>query len=202
MATGLVISERPFGLAPRGRDFPRRNRVISGLSRGIIVVEAARRSGSLITARFANEQGREVFAVPGSPFDPRAEGPNDLIREGATLVANARDVIAALSPREGLPPRLPGVFSEPDPDDEALFDEWEYGADVADSDDEPAFTHAPQAPEEQRAVLLGALSASPIEVDALTRLLGVGLAEVQGLLFELELEGLLQRHPGNRVSRA
>ncbi len=107
-----------------------------------------------------------------------------------------------MSPREGLPPRLPGVFSEPDPDDEALFDEWEDGADVADSDDEPAFTHAPQAPEEQRAVLLGALSASPIEVDALTRLLGVGLAEVQGLLFELELEGLLQRHPGNRVSRA
>ncbi len=95
VGTGLVISERPFGLAPRGRDFPRRNRVISGLSRGIIVVEAARRSGSLITARFANEQGREVFAVPGSPFDPRAEGPNDLIREGATLVANARDVIAA-----------------------------------------------------------------------------------------------------------
>ncbi len=202
VATGLVISERPFGLAPRGRDFPRRNRVISGLSRGIIVVEAARRSGSLITARFANEQGRDVFAVPGSPFDPRAEGPNDLIREGATLVANARDVIAALSPREGLPPRLPGVFSEPDPEDEDLFEEWEEGAEVADVRAEPDLEQEPETPGDKRATLVGALSSSPIEVDALTRLLGVDLAAVQGLLFELELEGLLQRHPGNRVSRA
>jgi len=200
--TGLVISERPFGLAPRGRDFPRRNRVISGLSRGIIVVEAARRSGSLITARFANEQGREVFAVPGSPFDPRAEGPNDLIRDGATLVANARDVIAALSPRDGLPPRLPGVFSEPDPDDEALFDEWEDGAETGDAEEEPAFSASPQAPADMRTQMLGALSASPIEIDALMRQMDIGLADMQGLLFELELEGLLQRHPGNRVSRS
>ncbi|MFN7322137.1 MAG: DNA-processing protein DprA [Methylobacterium sp.] len=200
--TGLVISERPFGLAPRGRDFPRRNRVISGLSRGIIVVEAARRSGSLITARFANEQGREVFAVPGSPFDPRAEGPNDLIRDGAMLVANARDVIAALTPRDGLPSRLPGIFSEPLEDDEGLFEEWAEDADAAGEDSDASFGQAPVPPEHRRTALLGALSASPIEIDALIRQLGISLAELQGLLFELELEGLLQRHPGNRVSRA
>ncbi|MGL5446216.1 MAG: DNA-processing protein DprA, partial [Rhabdaerophilum sp.] len=126
---GLIVSERPFGLAPRGRDFPRRNRVISGLSLGVIVVEAARRSGSLITARMANEQGREVFAVPGSPLDPRAEGTNDLIREGAMLIANARDVIAALQPREGLPPRLPGLFAERVEDEDSLFEEWDEMAD-------------------------------------------------------------------------
>ncbi|PPD16833.1 MAG: DNA-protecting protein DprA [Methylobacterium sp.] len=201
--TGLVISERPFGLAPRGRDFPRRNRVISGLSRGVIVVEAARRSGSLITARFANEQGREVFAVPGSPFDPRAEGPNDLIRDGATLVANARDVMAALAPREGLPSRLAGVFSEAhDAEDEALFEEWEDDLPEDDSGREPDAVASPALPAEWRAAVLGALSASPIEIDALTRQMGVGLAELQGLLFDLEMEGLLLRHPGNRVSRA
>lgn len=202
VGTGLVISERPFGLAPRGRDFPRRNRVISGLSRGIIVVEAARRSGSLITARFANEQGREVFAVPGSPFDPRAEGPNDLIRDGAMLVANARDVIAALVPRDGLPSRLPGIFSEPLEDDEGLFEEWAEGADAFGENSDASFVQASAPPEHRRTALLGALSASPIEIDALIRQLGISLAELQGLLFELELEGLLQRHPGNRVSRA
>ncbi|MCA3599857.1 MAG: DNA-protecting protein DprA [Methylobacterium sp.] len=202
VGSGLVISERPFGLAPRGRDFPRRNRVISGLSRGIIVVEAARRSGSLITARFANEQGREVFAVPGSPFDPRAEGPNDLIRDGAMLVGNARDVIAALEPRDGLPSRLPGLFSEPLEDDEGLFEEWAEGADAFGENSHLGFGQAPAPPQDRRAALLGALSASPIEVDALTRQLGLSLADLQDLLFELELEGLLQRHPGNRVSRA
>ena len=87
-----------MGWEPRGRDFPRRNRIVSGLSYGVVVVEAARRSGSLITARFALEQGREVFAVPGSPLDPRAEGTNDLIRDGATLCASAEHVVAVLEP--------------------------------------------------------------------------------------------------------
>ena len=94
---GLIISERPPGTKPTARDFPRRNRLISGLSRGVIVVEAAARSGTLITTRFALEQGREVFAVPGSPLDPRCAGANRLIRDGATLIENADDVIAALS---------------------------------------------------------------------------------------------------------
>ncbi|KAF2991763.1 DNA-processing protein DprA [Methylocystis sp. MJC1] len=94
---GLVVSEMPIKWEPRGRDFPRRNRIISGLSRATVVVEAARRSGSLITARFANEQGREIFAVPGSPLDPRAEGTNDLLRQGATLCAKLEDVVDALA---------------------------------------------------------------------------------------------------------
>jgi len=96
-AGGAAISEMPLDWEPRGRDFPRRNRLVSGVSRGVVVVEAARRSGSLITARFAAEQGREVLAVPGSPLDPRAEGTNDLLREGATLCAGAEDVTRALS---------------------------------------------------------------------------------------------------------
>src|SRR5262249_32865062 len=95
---GAVISEMPLGWEPRGRDFPRRNRLISGVAVGIVVIEAARRSGSLITARFALEQGREVFAVPGSPLDPRCEGTNGLLKQGATLVTEAADVTAALQP--------------------------------------------------------------------------------------------------------
>jgi DNA processing protein len=103
LADGALISEMPFGHEPRARDFPRRNRLISGLCAGIVVVEAAKRSGSLITARFALEQGREVFAVPGSPLDPRAEGTNDLIKQGATLVTDAADVVAVLRPILGEP---------------------------------------------------------------------------------------------------
>jgi len=99
---GAVISEMPMGWEPRGRDFPRRNRIVSGLSYGVVVVEAARRSGSLITARFALEQGREVFAVPGSPLDPRAEGTNDLIRDGATLCAGVEHVTSVLEVFLGL----------------------------------------------------------------------------------------------------
>ena len=94
---GALISEMPFGWEPRGRDFPRRNRIVSGLALATVVIEAARRSGSLITARFANEQGREVFAVPGSPLDPRAEGTNDLLRQGATFCTRAEDVLEALA---------------------------------------------------------------------------------------------------------
>ena len=98
---GAVLAEMPMGWEPRGRDFPRRNRIISGLAYGTVVVEAARRSGSLITARFALEQGREVFAVPGSPLDPRAEGTNDLIRQGATLVSEVEHVTSAIAPLLG-----------------------------------------------------------------------------------------------------
>lgn len=202
---GLIVSERPFGLAPRGRDFPRRNRVISGLSLGVIVVEAARRSGSLITARMANEQGREVFAVPGSPMDPRAEGTNDLIREGAMLIANARDVIAALQPREGLPPRLPGLFAETGAEDDRLFDEWDEMNDGADA--QPS-TSGPMRDDfagellvDLRSRVLAALSPSPIEFDALLRLVDAPQAELRALLFDLEMENLIERHPGNRFSR-
>jgi DNA processing protein len=110
---GAVISEMPMGWEPRGRDFPRRNRIVSGLSYGVVVVEAARRSGSLITARFALEQGREVFAVPGSPLDPRAEGTNDLIRDGATLCAGIEHVTSVLEPLIASGTRLDHSAEEP-----------------------------------------------------------------------------------------
>src|SRR5919112_1765445 len=110
---GAVISEMPMDWEPRGRDFPRRNRIVSGLSYGVVVVEAARRSGSLITARFALEQGREVFAVPGSPLDPRAEGTNDLIRDGATLCAGVEHVTGVLEPLIASGPRLDRSAEEP-----------------------------------------------------------------------------------------
>src|SRR5436190_11582096 len=118
LVEGAALSEMPLGWEPRARDFPRRNRLISGLALGLIVVEAARRSGSLITVRFALEQGREVFAVPGSPLDPRAEGTNGLLKQGATLVTEASDVIGVLKPILGrkieLPTEEPPVRPEPE----------------------------------------------------------------------------------------
>ena len=109
---GAAITEMPLGWEPRARDFPRRNRLISGLALGVVIVEAARRSGSLITARMALEQGREVFAVPGSPLDPRAEGTNGLLKQGATLVTEAADVLAVLRPILGRPIELPAEEPE------------------------------------------------------------------------------------------
>ena len=113
LANGCAISEMPLGWEPRAHDFPRRNRLISGLALGIVVVEAAKRSGSLITARFALEQGREVFAVPGSPLDPRAEGTNSLLKQGATPVTEAADVISVLEPILGRP--AAPVYQPPEP---------------------------------------------------------------------------------------
>ncbi len=125
IARGAAISEMPFSWEARGRDFPRRNRLVSGLAQGTVVVEAARRSGSLITARFAAEQGREVFAVPGSPLDPRAEGTNDLLRDGATICTSVQDVIDALA-RQIEQPMSKDLFAETEPSpehDEPLWDE-------------------------------------------------------------------------------
>jgi DNA processing protein len=107
LAQGAVLSEMPLGWEPRARDFPRRNRLISGVALGVVVIEAARRSGSLITSRMALEQGREVFAVPGSPLDPRCEGSNGLLKQGAILVTEAADVTAVLQPILGRPADLP-----------------------------------------------------------------------------------------------
>ena len=155
----------------------------------------------------ANEQGREVFAVPGSPLDPRAEGTNDLIRDGAALVTSARDVMAALEPRLGLPSRLPGLFRE-NPEDDALFDEIADLADDGEAGLSAELVFGGESPEGEdqlprglRDRLLAALSPSPVELDSLLRQLGAPLAEVQIAIFELEIEGLLQRHPGNRLSR-
>ncbi|MGV2978731.1 DNA-processing protein DprA [Camelimonas sp. ID_303_24] len=137
---GAVVSEMPMGWTPRGRDFPRRNRIVSGMSLGVVVVEAALRSGSLITARFAAEQGREVFAVPGSPMDPRAAGTNRLLRDGATICCAATDVIEALAPMRGRDPVADdvsdGLLETPADIESPLWDEFD--ADILDGAPEDA----------------------------------------------------------------
>jgi DNA processing protein len=172
-AGGAAISEMPMGHVPRARDFPRRNRLISGTSLGVVVVEAAMRSGSLITARIAAEQGREVFAVPGSPLDPRAAGTNDLIKQGATLTTEASDVINAVEPIMGRPIPLR------EPDDEL-----------------PAYE--PDA--DDRARIVNLLGPSPILLDDLIRMAATSPAVVRTVLLELELAGRLERHGGGLVS--
>ena len=173
---GLVISEMPPGAEPREKSFPRRNRIISGMSRAVIIVEAALRSGSLITARFANEQGREVFAVPGSPFDPRAEGTNQLISDGAHLLTRSRDVLDALLP-------MRDRLFEPAPETSFI------GAPTATDIDMPA-----------RQAILALLSPAPTDIDDLIRESGVPAQMVLGILLELELAGKLVRHGRQLVS--
>jgi DNA processing protein len=169
LAAGALVSEMALGWEPRARDFPRRNRLISGLAVGVVVVEAAQRSGSLITARMALEQGREVFAVPGSPVDPRAAGTNDLLKQGATLVTEAADVTAAIAPILGQ--RLdPGAAEPAVPP--PLPSDLDGGA-------------------RQRIVNL--LGPSPVAVDDLIRLSGSSAATVRVVLLELELAGRLER---------
>ncbi len=169
---GLVLAEMPPGTEPRSRHFPYRNRIIAGISLGTIVVEAAPRSGSLITARLAAEAGREVMAVPGSPLDPRSRGCNQLIRDGATLVQDAADVVEAVQPSK------PRVASPSD----------HYEPEAMELDGE-----AVEAVE----ALLGA---SPVPVDEIVRLSGAPAGAVQTALLELDLAGRLDRHAGNKVS--
>jgi DNA processing protein len=210
---GAVISEMPFGYEPRGRDFPRRNRIVSGLSLAIVVVEAARRSGSLITARFAQEQGREVFAVPGSPLDPRAEGANDLIREGAYLCGNAQEIIDLIAPLAARGATRYDLLFEPDPIpfDEPLWDELEgvepyFAASppVAPSAPRAIFSdEAPEAgvelaPPRQRIEAL--LGPAPIGMDDLARASACSIGDIRLILQELEIEGRIERHGGDRVS--
>jgi DNA processing protein len=201
---GAVVSEMPFGWEPRGRDFPRRNRIVSGLSYGVVVVEAARRSGSLITARFALEQGREVFAVPGSPLDPRAEGANDLIRDGATLCASVEHVTAVLEPLIASGPRLDhdGVEEPHHPvDAEELWDELDL-LDIARAPVRPVMPDGRSVDEPMEAGpgLIELLGPSPIAIDDLVRQSGLPIRTVQMTLLELEIAGRLERHGGNAVS--
>jgi DNA processing protein len=207
---GLLVSEMPLEWEPRGRDFPRRNRIISGLSRATVVVEAARRSGSLITAKFANEQGREVFAVPGSPLDPRAEGTNDLLRQGATLCTRPEDVIDALA--SGGPKPGGALFDDQVAIEEALFDELDLFAEPGafeESAPAKAFGYAPPVEEEAipppvridaRARILELLGPSPVPIDTLIRMAGLPARDVQGALAELDLDGRLERNGPNAVS--
>ncbi|MDP3258514.1 DNA-processing protein DprA [Bosea sp. (in: a-proteobacteria)] len=215
MAEGAAISEMPLGLAPRGRDFPRRNRLVSGLSLGTVVVEAARKSGSLITARFANEQGRIVFAVPGSPLDPRAEGGNHLIREGATLCAEAAHVVEALAPlvgREDALLRPPHAMRDGagETPSQPLWDELDLpGIEPAPLArwPEPAAA-APDAgtgAEDGQAIrrrVLALLGAAPVSLDDLVRASGCSARDVSRTVLDLELGGAIRRHPGGALSRA
>jgi DNA processing protein len=179
-ATGLRLSEMPMGREPRAQDFPRRNRIVSGLSLGVVVIEGALRSGSLITARNALDQGREVMAVPGNPLDGRAGGCNALIRDGATLVRGAADIAEALA----------AVLA------------GDHRIDVR----SPARTHeaspvpvaAPSDPLEAR--LVGLLGTAPVPEDTLTRSLAAPAAAVAAALVDLELAGRVLRHPGGLVS--
>ncbi len=209
---GAVLAEMPMGWVPRGRDFPRRNRIISGLSYGTIVVEAARRSGSLITARFALEQNREVFAVPGSPLDPRAEGTNDLIRQGATLVSEVEHVLDVIGPiiergpaPEAAPDRdRPDFAEQPDFWDEidldALTAETGHVQDLLTRPMEADRDDAAPEPADDRARIIGLLGPSPVGADELARSAGVGARVVQTVLLELELDGRIERHGSGTVS--
>lgn len=174
---GLLIAEQPPGTEPRGSHFPSRNRIIAGLASGTLVVEAAPKSGSLITARLAGEAGREVMAIPGSPLDGRASGCNQLIRDGAVLVQTPQDVMELLSDFNGVP---------------------RSSVRDVDAPQDYAFEAMPEA---QAADIAGMLSSAPIAVDELIRQSGESAAAVQMALLELELSGELDRHAGGRVSR-
>jgi len=176
---GVIVSEMPLHESPQARHFPRRNRIISGLSRAVVIVEAAEGSGSLITANYALEQGREVFAVPGSPLDPRARGTNRLIREGATLTEKADDVLEVLSPM------LNQSFREPEPEKRAT---------------QLSFARMAPADAPLRRALVELLAPSPIEVDELIRRSEAPAGTVISALLDLELAGHVLRHTGNRVS--
>ncbi len=180
-AGGAIVTEMTPGTKPQAKHFPRRNRIISGMSFGTIVVEAAKRSGSLITARLALEQGREVFAVPGSPLDPRAQGTNGLIRQGAVLTEGARDVLDVIQPLLGRDDPLGLTLDDPEAPD----------ADIV---------PIKEVPETDRQQILALLGPAPTEIDDLIRESGQAPGAVFLVLLELELAGRLQRHTGSLVS--
>ena len=178
-AGGCGVSEMRLGWEPRARDFPRRNRLIAGMALATIVVEAAERSGSLITARLALEQNREVFAVPGSPLDPRAAGSNDLIKQGARMVTDVADVIDTVRPMLATNVAIarPNSFSAPAPEETVA---------------EPV--------EDDRGSVIEALGPTPVEIDEIIRFTGLPARLVHVVLLELDLAGRVERHAGQRVS--
>ncbi|MEZ5811505.1 MAG: DNA-processing protein DprA [Rhizobiaceae bacterium] len=174
---GALITEMPLGWEPRAKDFPRRNRLIAGLSLGLVVVEAAKRSGSLISARLAGEMGRIVFAVPGSPLDPRAAGANRLLKDGAVMVTELADIIDEIAPLTGRSVPESDHFSEP-----------------------PDFSATPPPGEEDRDLVVEALGPVPTTPDEIIRHTGLHPAQVFMILLELDLAGRLERHSGGAVS--
>jgi DNA processing protein len=222
---GAAISEMPLGWEPRGRDFPRRNRIVAGLSLATIVIEAARRSGSLITARFAAEMGREVFAVPGSPLDPRAEGTNDLIRQGASMCVSAEDVINAMRPLIEKSEIQTEMFRDDETpsldQSEPLWDEWIDGEVIPHSNAGQEFDEPEQklwhqhlvhdetmslhglaaAPSYEQAcqIIVDLLGPSPIGIDDLVRVSGVEISLVHQILLDLEMSGRIERQRGQAI---
>ncbi len=178
---GCLVSDQPPGFRPRGQDFPRRNRLIAGISLGVLVVEAARRSGTLITARFARDDNREVFAIPGHPLDPRAAGTNDLLKQGATLVTEPGDIIAALRPMSGIAMAREGVHR-----------------------DSAALELKPQPPpllgQQDRVAVLEALGPAPVDVDEIARAAGLPIRAARLVLMELDLAGRIEHHGHQLVS--
>jgi DNA processing protein len=176
---GALVTEMPLGWSPRARDFPRRNRLVAGMSLGVVVVEAAKRSGSLLTARMALEQNREVFAVPGSPLDPRAEGGNSLIQQGARLVTCAADIIEVLREAEPMAPHVPEA-------------DWPRLPAIGDDDTPPG--------DAERDRLLAALSVTPVAVDELIAATALSASSLQTLLLGLDLEGRIEWSSGQLVA--
>lgn len=175
--SGLILSESPFGYRATARDFPRRNRIVTGLSLGVIVIEAADRSGSLISARTAAEQNRDVFAVPGSPLDPRYAGSNRLLRDGAILVRHADDVIEALAGSTITGAQAPAPpsfdFEETPPED---------------------------LPAMQMEAVLDVLTVSPLQIEEIARAASIGFSRCAAILVELELQGRVTTYPGGMAS--
>ncbi len=182
---GCLVSENPPGFAPRGQDFPRRNRIISGMALGVLVVEAARRSGTLVTARMAGEQGREVFALPGHPLDPRAEGTNRLLKSGATLVTEPEDILGALAPMLPEAARAAPRRAAPAPPPEPAVTPPGSASGLGDA---------------ERARLLEVLGPAPVDVDELGRATGLPARAIQIALLELALAGRIERHGHQLVS--
>ncbi len=176
---GAILSEMPFSAAPHARSFPGRNRIIAGMSRGVAIIEASLKSGSLITAHYALDYGRDVFAVPGSPMDPRCQGTNKLLRDGAILLESARDILDNLSPVGSVPlaEKQPSLFNEP-------------------SLSQPSEDELKNAREE----ILQALSFSPTAMEDILTITGMHAHLVLVVLLELELAGRIERHAGARVS--
>lgn len=179
---GCIVTEMPVGTKPTAHHFPRRNRIVSGLSKGTVVVEASMKSGSLITARLAGEQGREVFAVPGFPGDPRGAGPNYLIQNGAQLVSRTEDILSEIASIDSRVIKNQPAF-------EGIHE------------DALDFEHEDNESESVQNTIIETLSNTPSDIDEIVRISGISTNHLQTTLLELEIAGQIQRHPGNRVSK-